>query len=147
VENNLLFRGTNSKKGFAAGKYHFEFRTPFQPKARGQGRGNSGVYVQGVEVQVLDSFGLDGKNNECGAFYGSRAPDVNMCFPPLSWQTYDIEIKADDKGQTVATVLHNGVKVHDNYVIRKDKPKPTNINLQDHGDYVVYRNIWVQEAK
>src|SRR5262249_37394168 len=109
--------------------------------------GNSGVYVQGVEVQVLDSFGLDGKNNECGAFYGSRAPDVNMCFPPLSWQTYDIEIKADDKGQTDATVLHNGGKVHENFVISKDKPKPANINLQDHGDYVVYRNIWVQEAK
>lgn len=147
VEENLLFRGVNSKKGFGAGKYHFEFRTPFQPKARGQGRGNSGVFVQGVEVQVLDSFGLDGKKDECGALYGNKTPDVNMCFPPLSWQTYDIEVKEGDKGQTLITVLHNGVKVHDNVAIRKDKPKPHTINLQDHGDYVVYRNIWVLEAK
>ena len=147
AEEKLLFRGVNSKKPFGAGKYHFEFRTPFQPKARGQGRGNSGVYVIGIEVQVLDSFGLDGKKDECGAFYSMKTPDVNMCFPPLSWQTYDIEIKEGEKGESVATVIHNGVKVHDNVVIKKDKPKPQTINLQDHGDYVVYRNIWVLESK
>jgi hypothetical protein len=147
VEEKLLWRGTSSKKKFAAGKYHVEFRTPFQPMARGQGRGNSGVFVQDVEVQVLDSFGLEGKKDECGAFYGHKAPDVNMCFPPLSWQTYDIEVKADDKGNTVATVLFNGVKVHENFTIRKGPPKPTSINLQDHGNPVVYRNIWVLESK
>ena len=147
AEEKLLFRGVNSKKPFGVGKYHFEFRTPFQPKARGQGRGNSGVYVIGIEVQVLDSFGLDGKKDECGAFYSMKTPDVNMCFPPLSWQTYDIEIKEGEKGESVATVIHNGVKVHDNVVIKKDKPKPQTINLQDHGDYVVYRNIWVLEGK
>jgi hypothetical protein len=143
VEGNLLYRGTTSKQRFAAGKYHVEFRTPFQPKARGQGRGNSGVFVQGVEVQVLDSFGLEGKKDECGAFYGRARPDVNMCFPPLSWQTFDIEVKADAKGNTVATVLHNGVQVHDDFVVRKGPPRPATIHLQNHGNPVVYRNIWV----
>ncbi len=143
VEGNLLYRGTSSKQQFAAGKYHVEFRTPFMPKYGGQGRGNSGVYVQGYEIQVLDSFGLNGEKDECGAFYGRAKPLVNMCLPPLSWQTYDIDIKKDDKGNTVATVLHNGVKVHDNYVLRKSPPKPASILLQDHGNPVMFRNIWV----
>ncbi|HTU21418.1 MAG TPA: ThuA domain-containing protein [Gemmataceae bacterium] len=147
VEEDLLFCGTQSKKGIAAGKLHIEFRTPFQPKARGQGRGNSGVYVQGVEVQVLDSFGLEGKNNECGAFYGRQKPSVNMCYPPLAWQTYDIEIKTGDKGDTVANVWHNGVKVHENVVLRKDAPKPTPVNLQNHGNPVAYCNIWFVESR
>jgi hypothetical protein len=147
VEDNLLNCGTTSKKKLAAGKLHIEFRTPFQPKARGQGRGNSGVYVQGFEVQVLDSFGLKGEKNECGAFYGRARPAVNMCLPPLSWQTYDIDIKADKQGNTVATVLHNGVKVHDNYVLRKGAPRPTAIHLQNHGNPVVFRNIWFVEGK
>jgi hypothetical protein len=147
VEDNLLFCGTSSKKKLGAGKLHIEFRTPFQPKAGGQGRGNSGVYIQGNEVQVLDSFGLEGKNNECGGFYGKAKPAVNMCLPPLSWQTYDIEIKADDKGQTVATVFHNGIKIHDNIALRTSPPSPTSINLQNHGNHVVYRNIWFVETK
>jgi hypothetical protein len=147
VEENLLYRGTNSKKGITTGKLHVEFRTPFQPKARGQGRGNSGVYIHGVEIQVLDSFGLKGENNECGAFYSNRKPDVNMCFPPLSWQTYDVDIKLDEKENIVATVLHNGVKVHENFVLKKGPAKPAIINLQDHGNPVVYRNIWFVEAK
>jgi hypothetical protein len=146
VEDKLLFCGTTSKKGFAAGKYHVEFRTPFQPKDRGQGRGNSGVYIQGFEVQVLDSFGLEGKKDECGAIYGSAKPAVNMCYPPLTWQTYDVEIK-EDNGNTVMTVLHNGVKVHDNFVLRKGAPKPVTIHLQNHGNPVVYRNIWVLQSK
>ena len=146
VEGNLLSCGTTSKKKLGAGKLHIEFRTPFQPKARGQGRGNSGVYVQGNEVQVLDSFGLEGKKDECGAFYGRARPAVNMCYPPLSWQTYDIEIK-EDNGNTMATVLHNGVKVHDNIVLRKGAPRPTTVHLQNHGNPVVYRNIWFVESR
>jgi hypothetical protein len=146
VEDNLLSNGTDSKKGIGAGKLHVEFRTPFQPKARGQGRGNSGVYIQGVEIQVLDSFGLDGKNNECGAFYGKQKPAVNMCLPPLSWQTYDVEIQEQD-GNVVATVRHNGVVVHENFVLKKGQIKPATIHLQNHGNPVAYRNIWFVEKK
>lgn len=146
VEENLLFCGTSSKRKLAAGKLHIEFRTPFEPKKGGQGRGNSGVYVQGKEVQVLDSFGLTGNTGECGAYYGEAKPAVNMCLPPLSWQTYDFEISTDDKGQTLSTVYHNGVKIHDNFVVRKSAPTPTSIQLQNHGNHVVYRNIWWVEA-
>jgi hypothetical protein len=159
VEGNLLQMGTNSKRKFTDLKLHVEFRCPYQPFAGGQGRGNSGVYMQGkYEVQVLDSFGLDAKADDCAAMYGLRKPDVNMSFPPLSWQTYDIEYRVPrydgDKKKTGATitVLHNGVKVHDNYEIKGsgDKPgedKPGVIHLQNHGNPVYFRNIWVVEKK
>jgi hypothetical protein len=147
IEDHLLQWGTKTKQGFAAGTLHVEFRLPFMPKARGQGRGNSGVFVQGVEVQVLDSFGLTGAKNECGAFYGKSKPAVNMCLPPLSWQTYDIEVRAGDKGNTMGTVRHNGVKVQDEFVLRDSPPKPTPILLQNHGNPVAFRNIWFLEGK
>jgi hypothetical protein len=146
VEGDLLFCGVTSKKGITTGKLHIEFRTPFQPKARGQGRGNSGVYIHDVEIQVLDSFGLKGENNECGGFYGHRKPDVNMCLPPLSWQTYDVEIKMDGEN-VVATVWHNGAKVHENFTLKKGPVKPATINLQNHSNPVVYRNIWFAATK
>jgi hypothetical protein len=147
VEGNLLRWGCRSKQPFGQGKLHIEFRTPFQPKARGQGRGNSGVFILGHEMQVLDSFGLTGANNECGAFYGKAKPAVNMCFPPLSWQTYDMEVKSGDKDTFLATVFHNGVKVHDNYAIKSSSFGGSPILLQDHGNPVVYRNIWIVETK
>jgi hypothetical protein len=142
VAGDLLYRGTTSKKGFATGKLHLEFRTPFEPKKGGQGRGNSGVYILGREIQVLDSFGLEGKADECGAFYGSQKPVVNMCLPPLVWQTYDVEIKPNEKGELRADVWHNGVKIHTGYRIAGKGAKPAGIHLQDHGNAVVYRNIW-----
>jgi hypothetical protein len=153
MTGDLLSVPNTSKRKFSNFKLHIEFRTPFQPTAGGQGRGNSGVYLCGREVQVLDSFGLKGEKNECGAIYSDRAPDVNMCLPPLVWQTYDIEHRAGVKDPTTnkqtsprITVRHNGVLVHDNYEL-KGAANQGNIHLQNHGNPVVYRNIWVVEMK
>ena len=158
-----LQAGTVSKQDFGDCTLHVEFRTPFMPGARGQGRGNSGVYLQNRhEVQVLDSFGLKGENNECGGIYSKHKPAVNMCFPPLSWQTYDIDYTAaryDGEGKKSSnaklTVKHNGVLVHQNAEVdsattaagQKDGPGLGPIQLQNHGNPVVYRNIWIVEKK
>ena len=158
TEDGLLNNGVTSKELFQSCTIHLEFRTPFQPFATGQGRGNSGCYVQGrYEVQVLDSFGLDGKNNESGGIYEISEPSVNMCFPPLAWQTYDIDYTAAQydgdkkvKNATI-TVRHNGVTVQQDVELPrttraskvKEGPEPGPIYLQNHGNPVNYRNIWV----
>jgi len=128
------------------------------PKERGQARGNSGLYLQGrYEIQMLDSFGLEGKDNECAGIYQNAAPSPNMCFPPLIWQTYDIEFTAakfnkdEKKKKATVTVRHNGIVVHKNLelpgptggAILPDNGDPGPILLQDHGNQVRYRNIWV----
>src|SRR5262249_37260304 len=88
----FLAAGTTSKRKFQRFTRPPDFLLPFKPLGRGQDRGNSGVYLQDrYEVQVLDSFGLKGENNECGGIYSKTRPSVNMCFPPLVWQTYDID--------------------------------------------------------
>ena len=158
VEGNLLADGATTKMTFRDFKLHVEFRLPFKPKARGQERGNSGVYLQRrYEIQILDSFGLVGDKGECGAVYRQTPPDVNMCYPPLSWQTYDIDFRAarydadDNKtANAVVTVLQNGVKIHDKTEIKKktgygdkEQDTPGVINLQNHGNPVVFRNVWV----
>ena len=153
--------GTGSiitRKEFANVKLHLEFRTPFMPEARGQGRGNSGVYLQGrYEVQVLDSYGLEGKDNECGGIYKVAAPLINMCAPPTQWQTYDITFRAarfDSTGQKTQdaymTVDHNGVEIHRKVKVSKattaaPRGDVGGIYLQDHGNKVQYRNIWLVE--
>lgn len=144
-------------------KLHVEFRVPYLPDAKGQARGNSGVYVQGrYEVQVLDSYGLEPKDNECGAIYEVAAPKVNACKAPTVWQSYDIDFTApvykDGKKvePAVITVHHNGVLIHDKVKIDKDNtraglggdPSTTGpIMLQDHGAPVQFRNIWLLPAK
>lgn len=162
TDDGLLKQGTTSKQAFGDHQLHIEFRLPYQPQDRGQGRGNSGVYLQGrYEVQMLDSFGLEGKDNECGGIYTVKAPDVNMCLPPLQWQTYDIDFTAAkyDDGKLTAppriTVRHNGVLIHDNVKLPADRvttaapgepgPKKGPVYLQDHRNLVRYRNIWVVE--
>src|SRR5579883_950476 len=88
--------GIKTKKAFDGHfKLHVEFRVPYMPKASGQGRGNSGVYLQGrYEVQVLDSYGLKSKDNDCGGIYEVAAPKVNACKAPTVWQSYDIDFHA-----------------------------------------------------
>ncbi|MGF1582326.1 MAG: DUF1080 domain-containing protein [Gemmataceae bacterium] len=163
TKDGLLMEGTTSKQKFQSFKLHFEFQLSFMPYARGQGRSNSGVYMQGrYECQILDSFGLAGKQNECGGIYSIKDPAVNMCFPPLSWQTYDIEFTAakfDSDGKKIKnaymTVWHNGVKIHDNVELPKTTtaapvrvgPEPGPIYIQNHGNPIRFRNIWLVERK
>jgi hypothetical protein len=159
-ERRLLAAGTRTKRSFTNFTLHVEFVLPFKPLARGQDRGNSGVYLQErYEVQILDSFGLEGRNNECGGLYKQTAPAVNACFPPLAWQTYDIEFAApqfDETGRktqnAVVTVRHNGILIHDRVALKgptgggkKETAAGGPIQLQGHGNPVYFRNIWVVE--
>lgn len=147
---------------FGACTLHLEFRTTLMAEKRGQGRCNSGVYMQGrTEFQVLDSYALKGENNECGGVYQHYKPLVNMCLPPGQWQTYDFDfvpatLAAD--GKTVVkdgtvTLRHNGVVIHDHV---KLVTTPGGLGqalvsrgpllLQDHGgDVVAFRNVWFVE--
>lgn len=158
VGEYLAATGATSKEKFGDHQLHIEFRTPFMPQSRGQQRGNSGVYMQArYELQVLDSFSLERQNNECGGIYSIAKPAVNMCFPPLTWQTYDIDFKAaryNDAGEKTenarATIKHNGVVIHDDLELphgtpgfHEEGPGPDVLFLQDHGNPVVFRNIWV----
>jgi hypothetical protein len=160
--DHLLAAGADTREPFGDFTMHLEFRTPYMPEARGQGRGNSGVYIQGrYEVQILDSFGLAGADNECGSLYKQRAPLLNMSFPPLIWQTYDIDFTAprfDAAGKKTKnariTVRQNGVVVQNDVEVTAktgggaaEGPDPRPIKLQDHGNPVHFRNIWIAERK
>ena len=163
VQGHLLNWGVTSKRSFKDYTLHIEFRCSFMPDDRGQGRANSGVYNQSrYEIQVLDSFGLEGKDDDCGAIYKIALPKVNMSFPPLVWQTYGADFTAAkfEGGKKTKdariTVRHNGVLTIEDHEIphtttaapngqESDAPGP--FYLQDHGNPVVYRNIWVVEKE
>jgi mono/diheme cytochrome c family protein len=160
TDDGLLEQGATSKDTFRDFTFHLEFLLSYIPHARDQGRGNSGVYYQGrYETQILDSFGLEGKNNEAGGIYEISDPDLNMCFPPLTWQTYDVDFTAarfDADGKKTAdarmTVRLNGVVVQNDVPVPRttraapvgnESAEPGPIYIQNHGNPIRFRNIWV----
>jgi hypothetical protein len=159
-DGNLLSEAT-TKQGFSDYTLHVEFRLSYMPTAKGQSRSNSGVYLHDCyEIQVLDSFGLEGKDDDCGGFYKLRNSDVNMCYPPLTWQTYDVEFTAPkyEDGKKVANartmVKQNGVVIHPEFELAHNTPgrqgegaAPRPLYLQGHGNKVEFRNIWLKEKK
>jgi hypothetical protein len=131
--------------GGSAWRLHLEFRTVFVPDHGGAGRSNSGIFIGGLpEIQVLDSFGLEGLSNECAGFYRQHAPKMNMCLPPLSWQTLDVVCRpatCDGRNVALCSVEQNGVLIHDDIVV---KGKGGSLRLQDHTESGLgFRNIWV----
>ena len=160
----LLASGPETKAKFTSDQLHLEFRTPFKPSAKGQDRGNSGVYIHHTyEFQVLDSFALVPENNFAGSLYTMVPPLVNACFPPLTWQTYDIDFSGpqfDADGKKAknarATVKLNGITVQDDLEIphgtgankkRPELPEGGALWLQDHANPVFFRNIWLMPKK
>lgn len=159
-----------TKQEFGSCQLHIEFATPEQVKGNGQGRGNSGVFLMGrYEIQVLDSYQNETyPDGQCGALYGRRKPLVNACRKPGEWQSYDITFYRpifDKKGKVVRKakfhVIHNGELIHDNvelsggtgwrgpHSVSDYQPHGAKgpISLQDHGNPVRYRNIWIRELK
>ncbi len=169
AEGTTEASGAITKTAYQSFHMHLEFRVPFMPTVSGQGRGNSGIYLQGRdELQILDSFGNTLENGadtmaakrECGAFWEYFRPLVNAAYPPLSWQTYDIDFTAaqyDAAGKTqlapaTAVVLWNGVLVEDKPALVNATllgtaagPAPGPIRVQAYTP-VFYRNIWISEG-
>ena len=159
-DRKLLAAGAKTKKAYQDFTLHVEFILPFKPLGRDQDRGNSGVYIQErYEVQVLDTFGHPPEFNGIGSLYRQHEPSANLCYPPLRWQTYDIDFTApkfDADGKktknAIITVKLNGVVVQDKYEItaktgagKPEGPAAGPILLQNHNNPVFFRNIWIVE--
>lgn len=140
---------------------HVEWREPDMPEAKGQEKGNSGVYIHGAyELQVLDSYGIENPGlGDCGAIYSVYPPRTNACKPALEWQTYDIYFRAprfnEDgtvKENARATILQNGICIQNNIDLYTTTPGGVTeqklaegpLLLQDHLNPVSYRNIWIE---
>jgi hypothetical protein len=156
--DGLLKEGFRTKDAYQDYFLHVEFQNSYMPHARGQGRSNSGIYLQQrYEIQILDSFALDGLANECGSIYRYKAPEINMCLPPLAWQTYDIDFRSarfDVSGRKTqdayVTVWHNGYAVQEIVDITRKtgagRPETSEllpILFQRHSNPVHFRNIWL----
>ena len=142
-----------TKQRFGDGQYHIEWATPAEVKGNGQGRGNSGFMLPGFgELQVLDSYQNDTyPDGQAAALYGKYPPQVNASRKPGEWQTYDIvleQTKTDANGQITRpghiTVFHNGVCVH-HALEFTNRMGEAPLSLQDHGNPIRYRNIWVRK--
>jgi hypothetical protein len=159
-----------SKQSFGSCQLHIEWAAPAKVKGEGQGRGNSGVFLMGTyEVQVLDNYeNTTYADGQAGALYGRKKPLVNVCRKPGEWQSYDIIFHRpvfDAAGKVTRratfTVLHNGVLVQDHTVLSggtgwmgphaaseyKAHADKLPFALQDHGNPVRFRNIWIRELK
>ncbi len=152
-----------TRQEFRDMQLHLEWREPTPPKGESQERGNSGVFLMGVyEIQVLDAYhNITYPDGQTGAVYGQYPPLVNDCRPPGEWQTYDIIFNpphfegGELKTPAYVTVLQNGVVVQNHSEILGDtghrilgtyktKTSQGPLELQDHGNQVRYRNIWVR---
>ena len=175
TSDGLLKAGVKTKQTFKDFHLYFEYLVPLKPEPpiSHPHRGNSGVFALGAyEVQIADTFGLDldpkawqenamlkPTDTWCGSIYGIRTPSVNMCLPPLAWQSMEIEFKAaqfaDGKkvSDAVISVIHNGVKVHDKVALplgtgggpsgpRAEVPAGP-ISFQNHGNPNLFRNVWI----
>ncbi|MFW5657148.1 MAG: 3-keto-disaccharide hydrolase [Bacteroidota bacterium] len=170
VENNAVTvvpqsGAIKTKDKFGSCQLHIEWRSPSEIKGEGQGRGNSGIFLmERYELQVLDSYeSKTYPNGQAASIYKQYIPLVNACKAPGEWQTYDIIFTAPTFGEdgrmtTPArfTVLHNGVLVQNNvallgpteYIgmpVYKAHEEKASIVLQDHGNPVSFRNIWIRE--
>lgn len=157
--------GIRTRKSFGDAQLHIEWRSPSEVKGEGQGRGNSGVFLMGrYEIQVLDSYENETYyNGQASSIYKQHIPLVNACRPPGEWQHYDIIFKAprfDQSGELLSpayvTVLHNGILVQNHVELEgpteyigkasyKAHPEKLPLALQDHGNPVSFRNIWIRE--
>lgn len=154
-----------TKQKFGDCQLHVEWRSPAQVKGDGQGRGNSGIFLMGVyELQILDSYkNKTYGNGQAASIYKQIPPLVNASRKPGEWQAYDVIFTAPKfnidgllKSQARITVFHNGVLVQNDMAIwgatqyigiatNKMHQEKESITLQDHGDAVSFRNIWIRE--